>query len=32
MRGKLKKEGKYELFRTTHGHEILRLEKKMGSE
>lgn len=28
MRGKLKKEGKYELFKTTHGHEILNLEDK----
>ncbi len=26
MRGKLKEEGKYELFRTSHGHEILSLE------
>lgn len=26
MRGKLKKEGKYELFKTTHGHQILNLE------
>lgn len=28
MRGKLRKEGKYELFKTTHGHEILNLEDK----
>lgn len=28
MRGKLKKEGNYELFITTHGHEILNLEDK----
>jgi hypothetical protein len=28
MRGKLEKEGKYELFETTHGHEILVLNKK----
>lgn len=28
MRGKLKKEGNYELFRTTHGHEILNLKNK----
>lgn len=28
MRGKLKKEGKYELFKTTEGHEILNLEDK----
>lgn len=26
MRGKLKDEGKYELFKTSHGHEILNLE------
>lgn len=28
MRGKLKKEGKYELFKTTKGHEILNLEDR----
>lgn len=28
MRGKLKKEGKYELFTTTHGHQILNLDDK----
>lgn len=28
MRGELKKEGKYELFRTTEGHDILNLEDK----
>lgn len=28
MRGDLKKEGKYELFKTSHGHEILNLEDK----
>lgn len=28
MRGNLKKEGKYELFKTTHGHQILNLENK----
>ena len=28
MRGKLKKEGKYELFKTTEGHDILNLENK----
>lgn len=28
MRGKLKEEGKYELFKTTHGHDILNLEDK----
>lgn len=28
MRGKLKKEGKYELFKTTKGHDILNLEDK----
>lgn len=28
MHGKLKKEGAYELFRTTKGHQILTLDKK----
>ena len=28
MRGELKREGKYELFKTTHGHQILNLEDK----
>ncbi len=28
MRGKLKNEGKYELFKTTEGHEILNIEDK----
>ena len=28
MRGELKKEGKYELFETTHDHQILRLDDK----
>ncbi|WP_373057625.1 hypothetical protein [Zunongwangia sp. H14] len=28
MRGKLKKEGKHELFRTTHGNQILNLDDK----
>lgn len=28
MHGKLKKEGKYELFETTHGHQILTLDQK----
>lgn len=28
MRGKLKKEGKYELLKTTHGHQILSLDDK----
>lgn len=29
MRGKLEKEGDYELFQTTHGHEILVLNNKL---
>ncbi|HET8753432.1 MAG TPA: Rho termination factor N-terminal domain-containing protein [Salinimicrobium sp.] len=28
MRGKLKKEGKFDLFETTHGHQILNLENE----
>ena len=28
MRGELKKEGKYELFETTHGHQILSLDNQ----
>lgn len=28
MRGKIKKEGDYELFETTHGHQILTLDEK----
>ena len=28
MRGELKKEGKYELFETTHQHQILSLDNK----
>lgn len=28
MRGDLKKEGKYELYRTNHGHDILHLDKQ----
>lgn len=28
MRGKLEKHGNYELFKTTHGHQILNLEDK----
>lgn len=28
MHGKLKKEGQYELFKTTHGHQVLTLDQK----
>lgn len=28
MRGKVKKHGEYELFETTHGHQILKLDQK----